>query len=135
MTAFPTAQAGGPARGHRPGDRECEWPWSAEVLRAVWLFDGTGSALISDPVVVLEGGTILSAGSGGRVPHCAAVIDVAGAILLPGLVDNYVHLGFDASAGPVGRLAASRPGSAPASWPLTAIRSPNPAALHRIRAV
>jgi imidazolonepropionase-like amidohydrolase len=76
----------------------------------VWLFDGTGSALISDPVVVLEGGTILSAGSGGRVPHCAAVIDVAGAILSPGLVDNYVHLGFDASAGPVGRLARIAPG-------------------------
>jgi hypothetical protein len=35
----------------------------------VWLFDGTGSALIPDPVVVLEGGTVLAPGpaAGSRI--------------------------------------------------------------------
>ncbi len=80
------------------------------MLRAGWLFDGTGSAPIPDPVVVPEGSTILGAGSGGRVPHRAALIDLAGATLLPGLVDNHVHLAFGASAGPVGSLARIAPG-------------------------
>ena len=36
------------------------------VLRAAWLFDGTGSALIRDPVVVIEDSTILGAASAAR---------------------------------------------------------------------
>jgi predicted amidohydrolase YtcJ len=37
------------------------------------------------------------------------VIDVAGATLLPGLMDNHVHLAFDASADLVGSLARIAP--------------------------
>src|SRR5256884_4333879 len=75
------------------------------ALRAAWLFDGTGSALIPDPLVVIDGGTIVAVGSGVPAPDGADVIDLGGAALLPGLVDTHVHLAFDASADPVGALA------------------------------
>jgi imidazolonepropionase-like amidohydrolase len=74
------------------------------VLRAAWLFDGISSTLVPDPVVVIDGTTILAVTSGGNAPEGAAVTDLAGATLLPGLVDTHVHLAFDASADPVGGL-------------------------------
>ena len=80
------------------------------VLRAAWLFDGTSSALVRDPVVVIEGSTILGAGSGGRAPEQGTVIDLPGVTLLPGLIDTHVHLAFDASADPVGNLAGRQDG-------------------------
>jgi imidazolonepropionase-like amidohydrolase len=76
------------------------------ALRAAWLFDGTGSALIGDPLVVIDGGTIVAVGSGAPAPDGADVVDLGGAALLPGLVDTHVHLAFDASADPIGALAA-----------------------------
>ena len=75
------------------------------ALRAAWLFDGTGSALIPDPLVVIDGGTIVAVDAGVAAPDGAEVIDLGGAALLPGLVDTHVHLAFDASADPVGALA------------------------------
>src|SRR5215475_10621644 len=76
------------------------------ALRAAWLFDGTSSALIPDPLVVIDGGTIVAVGSGAPVPDGADVVDLGGATLLPGLVDGHVHLAFDASPDPVASLAA-----------------------------
>ena len=75
------------------------------ALRAGWLFDGTGSALIPDPLVVIDGGTIVAVGSGAPAPDGADVVDLGRAALLPGLVDTHVHLAFDASVDPVGALA------------------------------
>jgi len=76
------------------------------ALRAAWLFDGTGSALIPDPLVVIDGGTIVAVGSGASAPDGADVVDLGGAALLPGLVDTHVHLAFDASVDPIAALAA-----------------------------
>jgi imidazolonepropionase-like amidohydrolase len=75
------------------------------VLRAAWLFDGAGSTLIPDPVVVVKDSAIVAVGSGIPVPDGTAVMDLGGATLLPGLIDTHVHLVFDASADPVGHLA------------------------------
>ncbi len=54
------------------------------ALRGAWLFDGTGPALIPDPVVVIEGSIIRDVCSGGRVPETpgsGTVIDLPGATL------------------------------------------------------
>jgi imidazolonepropionase-like amidohydrolase len=75
------------------------------ALRAAWLFDGTGSTLIPEPVVLIGGSTIRAVSSGGRTPEGATVVDLPGATLLPGLIDTHVHLAFDASTDPVGHLA------------------------------
>ena len=76
------------------------------ALRAAWLFDGTGATLIPDPLVVIDGGTIVAVDSGAAAPDGADVVDLGGAALLPGLVDTHVHLAFDASVDPVGALAS-----------------------------
>jgi hypothetical protein len=75
------------------------------AIRAAWLFDGTQAALRPDPVVVIEGSTILSVGLGVAPPTDAHVVDLGGATLMPGLIDTHVHLAFDASTDPVGALA------------------------------
>jgi len=78
------------------------------VLRAAWLYDGTSSTLTADPTVVLDDGTIVAVDAGTVTPdgvHGATVVDLAGATLLPGLIDTHVHLAFDASEDPVGNLA------------------------------
>lgn len=74
------------------------------VPRAGRLFDGTGAPPIDNPVVVIDDQKILSVGAG-AVPDSAAVVDLPGATLLPGLIDTHVHLAFDASPGPVAALA------------------------------
>lgn len=74
------------------------------AIRASWLFDGTG--LQPDPVVLLDGPIVADVGFGVAPPPDAAVVDLPGATLLPGLVDTHVHLCFDASDDPVGHLSA-----------------------------
>jgi imidazolonepropionase-like amidohydrolase len=73
------------------------------ALRAGWLFDGTTDTLTANPTVVIEGGRIVAVAD--AVPDGATVLDLGDATLLPGLVDTHVHLAFDSSADPVGRLA------------------------------
>jgi imidazolonepropionase-like amidohydrolase len=75
------------------------------ALRAAWLFDGAGDTLVPDPLVLIDGDTIVAAGSGIPAPDHADVTDLGGATLLPGLVDSHTHLAFDASSDPVGQLA------------------------------
>src|SRR5690242_20150250 len=75
------------------------------ALRAAVLFDGGSSTLVRDPLVLIDGGTIVAVDSGVPAPDHADVTDLGGATLLPGLVDSHTHLAFDASPDPVGALA------------------------------
>lgn len=74
------------------------------VLTGASLFDG--EELTPDALVVIEGGRIVAAGRGVAAPRDAEVVDLAGATLLPGLIDTHVHLAFDASDDPLGHLDA-----------------------------
>jgi imidazolonepropionase-like amidohydrolase len=74
------------------------------ALRAARLFDGV--RMVENPTVVLDGGTVMAVGV--NVPG-ADVISLGDVTLLPGLIDPHVHLAFDASADPVGALAARTP--------------------------
>ena len=58
------------------------------------LIDGTGAPPIDDAVVVTDGDRIRAAGPRARVdvPRGAAVVDAAGRVLLPGLVDVHCHI-------------------------------------------
>ena len=62
------------------------------------LVDGTGAAPIPDATVLVRGDRIAKAGPADRirVPRGARVVDLAGATLLPGLVNAHVHVAYDA---------------------------------------
>lgn len=76
------------------------------ALRAAYLFDGLSSSLVADPMLLFEEGRIVAVDHGAAAaPADADVVELPGATLLPGLVDTHVHLAFDASTDPVGRLA------------------------------
>jgi imidazolonepropionase-like amidohydrolase len=78
------------------------------VLRAAAMFDGASSALVQRPSVLVADGKIVAIhGPDAPVPVDAHVIDLAGATLMPGLVDAHVHLCFDATSDPIGHVAAT----------------------------
>jgi len=79
MTTSTAAQAGGSPVGTGPATTRAARQGRLTVLRAARLFDGISSALIPDPVVVLEGSRICSVSSGTKAPDGAAVVDLAGA--------------------------------------------------------
>lgn len=64
------------------------------VIRHGRLFDGTGGPVVEDAAVVVRGNRIAAAGRAGTVdvPRCAREIDAAGGTILPGFIDNHVHL-------------------------------------------
>ena len=64
------------------------------ALVGAQVIDGYEVAPISDGVVVYEDGVITSVGSASEVqiPANARVIDVGGHTVLPGLIDNHVHV-------------------------------------------
>ncbi len=62
------------------------------ALRAARLIDGSGSAALSNAVVLIEGERITAVGSGLAIPENARVIDLGAATLLPGLIDCHTHI-------------------------------------------
>lgn len=77
------------------------------AIRAARLFDGDSADLVHNPTVLLANGRIAAIETGGDPAADAQVLDLGDVTLLPGLVDAHVHLAFDASADPVGRLATA----------------------------
>lgn len=71
------------------------------VIRGARLFDGLGTSLIDDGVVVIEDGVITAAGSASTtaIPTGSGVTthDYPGCTVLPGLIDGHTHLLFSAS--------------------------------------
>jgi len=63
------------------------------------------STLVPEPVLVMDGPSIVSVESAIAPPPGAEVVDLGGATLLPGLIDTHVHLAFDGSADLVAALA------------------------------
>src|SRR5262252_534660 len=64
----------------------------ARAFVGATLVDGTGAAPVANATVVVRDGRIECAGRDCRVPAGAAVTDVSGKWILPGLVDAHVHL-------------------------------------------
>ena len=60
------------------------------------LIDGTGALPVKDAAVVMQGDKITALGARNQVtiPSSAAVIEVTGKFILPGLIDSHVHLGM-----------------------------------------
>ena len=71
-------------------------PPRAYVIRAAHLIDGISDVVRNDVAVVVQGERIIAVGpqSGiaSRIPTGAQVIDLGGATLLPGLIDNHTHV-------------------------------------------
>lgn len=58
------------------------------------VFDATGASLIDDGVVVIEGTHIVAVGPAGEVaiPAGALTINARGGLIMPGVIDNHVHV-------------------------------------------
>ena len=72
-------------------------PPATIVLKAARLFDGKSKTLLPNGVVVIQGNTILAAGSNVAIPDDAKIIDLGDATLSPGFMDAHTHLTFDFS--------------------------------------
>jgi imidazolonepropionase-like amidohydrolase len=67
-------------------------PPTTVVVRAARLIDGRGGPPIAPATVIIRGDRIEAAGSGLAIPAGARVINLGGAMLLPGLIDLHTHL-------------------------------------------
>lgn len=67
------------------------------ALKAARLFDGRKDSLISNAVILVEGGKIKAVGSGLAIPADARVIDLGDATLLPGFIDAHTHITGESS--------------------------------------
>ncbi|MFN2557387.1 MAG: amidohydrolase family protein [Nitriliruptorales bacterium] len=77
------------------------------ALRGARLFDGVSRTLVEHALVLIEDGRIREvAGGGVEPPEGVEIIELGDVTLLPGLFDCHVHLGFDASLDPAGRMNA-----------------------------
>jgi imidazolonepropionase-like amidohydrolase len=67
------------------------------LISSVDVFDGTGAPLLRDQNVLVEGNRISWVRPAGQAPDVpgARVVDGAARTLLPGLMNNHVHLGSD----------------------------------------
>jgi imidazolonepropionase-like amidohydrolase len=62
------------------------------AVRAARMLDVRSGKVVANAVVLVENGRVQSAGSGLAIPAGVEVIDLGGAMLLPGLTDSHTHL-------------------------------------------
>ena len=71
-------------------------PSRAFVIRAAHLIDGKSDVVQNDVAVIVQGERIVAVGRqadvSSRVPSGAQTIDLGGATILPGLIDNHTHV-------------------------------------------
>ncbi len=63
------------------------------VLRGATLIDGSGAAPQSNVTIVMENGRIRDLGTGVAVPAGATVIELAGKVVVPGIINGHGHVG------------------------------------------
>jgi hypothetical protein len=95
------------------------------AVRARWMIDVETGNRIENPVVIVEGDRISSAGPAESVsiPSGARVIDRPGSYLLPGLIDAHVHLAWRRSQDQEG-LAGAEEARATLLAGFTTVRNP-----------
>ncbi len=88
LSSFPEAADAAEAADWAPT------PFPKLVLHNLWLFDGSGSSLQRDRMVVIEDGRVLGIEPLGNLDAFGSykIVDLGGRTLLPGLIDNHVHL-------------------------------------------
>ncbi|HEX8456655.1 MAG TPA: amidohydrolase family protein [Pyrinomonadaceae bacterium] len=62
------------------------------AVRAARMLDVRSGQIVTNAVVLIENGRFQTAGSNLRIPAGAEVLDLGGAMLLPGLSDSHTHL-------------------------------------------
>jgi imidazolonepropionase-like amidohydrolase len=71
-------------------------PPTSYVIRAAHMIDGKSDAVQNDVAVIVEGDRIVAVGTrsqiASRIPAGAQTIDLGGATILPGLIDNHTHV-------------------------------------------
>lgn len=84
----------------RPADAAVVADTGTQAFVRARIFDGTGAPVIEDGVVVVRSGVISAVGSSDEVevPAGAAVVDLDGLWLLPGLVNAHGHVSGDRDA-------------------------------------
>jgi imidazolonepropionase-like amidohydrolase len=69
------------------------------IIKAGTLVDPENGRELAGQLILVENGMIKPVGSGISIPPDAAVIDLSGAAVLPGLIDCHVHITGDFSSG------------------------------------
>lgn len=82
------------------------------VIRGARVIDGTGADPLRDCTLLVEDRRItsVSPGGGARPPVGAAILDVEGRTVIPGLINCHAHLQMDAGRSPLSDLAAEPAG-------------------------
>jgi len=91
------------------------------VIQAAHMIDGRSDVVQNDIGVIVQGERIVAVGPraqiAARIPAGAQIIDLGGATILPGLIDNHIHVLPQADI-----TAADWPESSPTSSRSRAIR-------------